>query len=44
MLCRPASAVTNSKGTEIQKKVFGELMAKLERISPGISSVLIHKI
>ncbi|KAL1970426.1 hypothetical protein VTN77DRAFT_5587 [Rasamsonia byssochlamydoides] len=34
----PASTVTNTMGNRIQKKFFTELMEKLERIVPGISS------
>jgi hypothetical protein len=37
-MIRPASAVTNAKGAEIQKMVFVELMEKLEKISSGITS------
>jgi len=37
---RPASSVTNTKGKQIQKKFFNELMEKLEKIAPGIMSDL----
>ena len=36
--CSPSTLVTGTKGQQIQKKVFQELVEKLEKISPGISA------
>lgn len=33
--------VTNEDGQETQKKVWGELAEKLERIEPGVTKVLL---
>ncbi len=38
--CSPSTLVTGTKGQQIQKKVFQELVEKLEKISPGISANL----
>ena len=36
MLSRAEAIVTGPKGQQLQKKVWGELAEKLEKIQPGI--------